>query len=112
MRHFNRGMTPPRTANDARVLTLHPDADKQGVRIAAAKYDATRKALLRVIPARAPGVAFADLPDLVRPLLPIAVFGRDPAVRWYVTTVKLDLEARGLVQRVPGRGPQRLVRKS
>lgn len=28
---------------------------------------------------------------------------------WYVTTVKLDLEARGLIKRLPGKGRQILV---
>jgi hypothetical protein len=30
------------------------------------------------------------------------------SISWYVTTVKLDLEARGLIARVPGSHPQRL----
>jgi hypothetical protein len=30
------------------------------------------------------------------------------SVSWYVTTVKLDLETRGVVERVPGQKPQRL----
>jgi hypothetical protein len=32
----------------------------------------------------------------------------DGSVSWYVTTVKLDLEARNVIQRVPGTSPQRL----
>ncbi len=35
---------------------------------------------------------------------------RDDLVAWYTVTVKLDLEARGLIKRLPGSGPQRLVR--
>ena len=30
------------------------------------------------------------------------------SISWYVTTVKLDLEARGLIERVPRSRPQRL----
>jgi hypothetical protein len=32
----------------------------------------------------------------------------DGAVGWYTTTVKLDLEARGVIQRIPKSSPQRL----
>jgi len=32
----------------------------------------------------------------------------DGSISWYVTTVKLDAEARGLIQRVPKSRPQRL----
>ncbi len=94
-----------------RVATLHPEPGKQGVRIDARKYEVMRRALLRVIPARAPGAAFGDLCDFVRPLLPDDVYGEGTSVPWYVVTVKLDLEARGVLRRLPGRGPQRLVRR-
>lgn len=87
---------------------LHPDPNKQSTRVNAVRYRLMRDALLAVIPAEAPGVAFAELPALVRPLLAGSAFG-DASVMWHVTTVKLDLEARGRVERLPGRGPQRLV---
>ncbi len=32
----------------------------------------------------------------------------DGSISWYVTTVKLDLEARKVIERVPGSRPQRL----
>lgn len=35
----------------------------------------------------------------------------DGSVGWYVTTIKLDLEARRLIERVPGKSPQRLQLK-
>jgi hypothetical protein len=66
-------------------------------------------ALLAVIPKAGDGVRFADLEVLVKKRLPRAMFA-GASVLWYVTTVKLDLEARGLVRRVPGSSPQRLVR--
>jgi hypothetical protein len=33
------------------------------------------------------------------------------SIPWYVTTVKLDLEARGVIERVPGPGEQKLTLK-
>lgn len=92
-----------------RVTTLHPTG-KQGVRIERAKYDEMRRALLRVIPRTKAGVPFMELRDLVHPLLSLDVFDAKTSVSWYVTTVKQDIEARGLVQQLPGRGPQRLQR--
>lgn len=32
----------------------------------------------------------------------------DGSASWYVTTAKLDLEARGIIERSPGRRPQHL----
>lgn len=93
-----------------RILTLHPEKGKAGVRIDKRKYDAMAKALLKVIPKREPGVLFGELKDRVRPHLPKSVFTEGVSVAWYVVTVKLDLEARGSIVRVGGRGPQRVVR--
>lgn len=97
------------TADAKRVRTLHPEG-KQGVNIEKSKYDGMRRALLAVIRRRAEGVRFMDLTDLVRPKLDRAVFGPDVSVKWYVVTVKQDLEARGLVEQVPGARPQCLRR--
>lgn len=93
-----------------RVTTRHPEPGKRGVNIDARKYTCMRAALLRVVPTAAPGVAFAELVELVRPLLPATAFPPGSALPWYVVTVKLDLEARGLLRRASVRGGQRLVR--
>ena len=93
-----------------RILTLHP-AGKQGVRIARPLYDTMRAALLAVIPDDPSGVAFRELPERVEPHLDAEVFGSASRM-WYVTAVKQDLEARGLIEQVPGARPQRLRRLS
>lgn len=86
-----------------RILTLHP-AGKQGVNIDKAKYDVVAQAIVASI-----GVAgelpFSALPAAVGTRLP-ADF--DGSVGWYTITVKLDLEARGAIERVPGKSPQSL----
>lgn len=96
-------------AKTERVRTLHPGG-KQGVNIERTKYQEMRRALLRAIPARRDGVRFLDLVERVEPHLDPSVFGPDVSRAWYVTTVKQDLEARGLVEQVPSERPQR-VRK-
>lgn len=95
--------------SDERILTLHPEG-KQGVNIKRDKYEAMREALLRVIPKTKQGIAFGELAEAVRPHLDAEVFPPESSVTWYVVTVKQDLEARELIERVAGRGPQRVRR--
>ncbi len=84
-----------------RIMTLHP-AGKNGVNIEVSKYDAVKQAILDSV-AENGEIAFRDLPAAVAERLP-ANF--DGSIGWYATTVKLDLEARGLIHRVPKRSPQ------
>lgn len=115
LRKARKGGSEPAMASPResarRFQTIHPEG-KKGVAIDRAKYDAMREAILAVVPRSGDGVAFLGLAALVKPLLPESVFGKDASVTWYVTTVKLDLEARGLVRRADSgaRGPQRLLR--
>jgi hypothetical protein len=88
---------------------LHPDPAKNGTRVTKSTYEAYRTALLATIPTAAEGIAFADLSQAVTPHLSPEVLSSTSA-GWWVTTVKLDLEARGLIERVPGAGKQRLRR--
>lgn len=91
------------------MQSLNVTPGKQGARLSAERYEAMRKALLQAIPRRKEGIAFRDLPKAVAPLLPEEVFA-GASISWYVTTVKLDLEARGLIERIPDMHPQRLRR--
>ena len=84
-----------------RIMTLHP-AGKTGVNIERVKYDPVRQAIIASV-GESGVLAFKELPGAVASPLP-ADF--DGSVGWYTTTVKLDLEARGLIERVPGKTPQ------
>jgi hypothetical protein len=95
---------------DAKILCRTPTPGKAGTRIDRWKYDAVRRAILKVVPRGGDGVAFRDLPRLVGRALPAAERRRLGSVSWYTTTVKLDLEVRGEIARVPGARPQRLQR--
>lgn len=86
-----------------KIMTLHPEG-KQGVNLDKQKYDQIRAAILGVIAAQEE-VLFKDLPAAVAARLEPGFEGSIP---WYVTTIKLDLEARGLIMRVPRSSPQRL----
>lgn len=90
--------------------TQHPDPGKQGENIVKWKYEAVRRVLLERVPRDERGVAFSQLSSLVEEGLDPEELANLGSVRWYTTTVKLDLEARGEIRRLPGRGPQRLAR--
>lgn len=74
------------------------------------KYDAVHTAILSALPRKGEGLPFKELPGRVRDLLSAEELENLGSVSWYTTTVKLDLEARGKLKRVPGARPQRLLR--
>ena len=86
-----------------RIHALHPDPSKRGVTIDATKYHMVREAI-EVALAHGP-IAFTGLIERTQSRLGE---GFDGSVPWYVTTVKLDLEARGVIERVPKQTPQHL----
>ena len=83
------------------IRTLHPEK-KQGVNISREKYEMIRKAILCVLQEKKE-ITFMSLSRAVEK----EVNGNfDGSVMWYVTTVKLDMEARGEIKRVPKSRPQ------
>jgi hypothetical protein len=92
-----------------RVMTRSVNTGRDNVRIAREMYDAMRKAILAVVPRRGEGLPFERLPREVARRLPKRVFA-GASIPWYATVVKLDLETRGEIHRVPGSKPQRLLR--
>lgn len=84
-----------------RIRTLHPEK-KQGVNISREKYETIREAMLCVLQTQKE-ITFMNLSRAVEK----EVNGKfDGSVTWYVTTVKLDMEARGEIKRVPNSRPQ------
>ncbi|MEJ2264983.1 MAG: hypothetical protein P8X95_16175 [Anaerolineales bacterium] len=92
----------------SRVQLKHPDPAKSAPRISAQKYEAVKLAILRAVAQNENGILFKDLPGRVSELLSPGQLENLGSVGWYTTTVKLDLEARGLIERLPGSSPQRL----
>ena len=86
------------------IRTLHPQK-KQGVKISKEKYDVIHKAIIGALRTKKE-MTFMALSRAVEKQLGDKFEG---SVMWYVTTVKLDLEARGEVKRVVNSRPQ-LVR--
>jgi len=96
---------------ESKVLCETPTPGKKGTRIDTWKYEAVRKALRKVIPRKAPGVLFEDLPELVEQALPAEDKAKLGSILWYTTTVKLHLEVIGEIERIPGTSPQRIKLK-
>jgi hypothetical protein len=68
-------------------------------RVDAAMYHAMRRALLRVLPAKAPGLTQTEMGAAVLAYLPGDLFPKGAKAGWWSKTVQLDLEAKGLVAR-------------
>jgi len=83
------------------IRTLHPQK-KQGVNISKEKYEIICEAILSVLQEHKE-ITFMKLSRAVEKEMNGKFEG---SVMWYVTTVKLDLEARGKIKRVPNSRPQ------
>lgn len=65
----------------------------------AANYQAMRRALLKVLPPRSPGLTQAEMFRAVLPHLPSGLFPGGAKAGWWMKTVQLDLEAKRIVAR-------------
>lgn len=88
---------------EERILTLHPEG-KKGVNISLNKYLVMKAFVLEQLKQQE-GQTFAQLNETALQTLKNKWQGSIP---WYLITVKLDLEARGLIERVEGTKPQQL----
>lgn len=66
------------------------------------KYNLMKNAILKVL-AETEHIGYLQLREEVKRLLLGEFKG---SIGWYYTAVKLDLEARGIIERIPGKKPQ------
>ena len=88
---------------DERILTLHPEG-KKGVNILKSRYDRVKDTLVSILE-ESGEITFQQLNDFAIEKLKGNFDGK---ITWYVVSVKLDLEARGIIERIPKRSPQRV----
>ena len=88
---------------EEKIMTRHPQG-KQGVNISKEKYETVRRAILKILTERETCSFQMLMEDVGREV------GDDfeGSVSWYTVSVKLDLEARGIIERLPGKSPQQL----
>lgn len=92
--------------NEERIMTLHPQG-KKGVNILKTKYDLIKEYIIKKTTEHG-DIAYEDLSDsAVKELSPTF----DGKVGWYIVSVKLDLEARGIIERIPKTSPHRIRMK-
>lgn len=90
-----------------KVACRTPADGRDGVTsIPATKFDMLSDAILTALADRP--VAFGDLKGRVAMLLPQEKQAQIGALRWHVTTVKLEMEGLGQIRRVPGVTPQHI----
>ncbi len=92
------------------ILCKTPTPGKKGTRIAKWKYDCIQKAIKKCTPKTKSGIAFKDMPKLVEKHLSAEERKSLGSITWYTVTVKLDMEVRGELCRVPGVKPQHIRR--
>ena len=69
----------------------------------AEKYAAMRAVLLKILPKKAPGLTQAEMSAAALPHLPQHLWPDGEKSMWWIKTVQLDLEAKGLVVRDEGK---------
>ena len=89
--------------DDDKILTLHPQG-KKGVNILRRRYEVIKTFMLETLEQHE-NITYEALNDLAVEKLSATFDGKVP---WYVVTVKLDLEARGIIERIPKTSPHQL----
>lgn len=86
-----------------KILTLHPQG-KSGVNISLEKYSIIKDYILEALK-KYSNITYQDLNQLAIKDLQDTFDGK---VAWYLVSVKLDLEARGIIERIPKTSPHQL----
>ncbi|MDN5212623.1 hypothetical protein QQ020_11225 [Fulvivirgaceae bacterium BMA12] len=91
---------------EEKIMTLHPEG-KAGVNILKRRYDQVKEAILMILDENGGELTFKETSEIAQDVLKGNFDGK---ILWYVVTVKLDLEARGIIKRVPKTSPHRIRR--
>lgn len=89
--------------SEEKIETLHPQG-KKGVNILKRRYDIISDFILKTIKEHGE-ITYEEINDLAIEKLSGSFDGKIP---WYVVTVKLDLEARNIIERIPKTSPHRV----
>ena len=87
------------TGGKARVVVENVNHPGRSRAVDAANYQAMRRTLLKVLPPRSPGFTLAEVFRAVLPHLPAHLFPSGAKAGWWMKTVQLDLEAKGIIMR-------------
>ncbi|MEM9887059.1 MAG: hypothetical protein AAF849_14285 [Bacteroidota bacterium] len=90
-------------ASEEKIMTSHPQG-KKGVHILKRRYDFIKDFIVKTVEEHGE-ISYQQLNDLAVESLTKSFDGK---VGWYLVTVKLDLEARNILERVPKSSPHRV----
>lgn len=88
---------------EERIMTLHPKGLK-GVNILRTKYLQIKKYIIDTLE-KTNEITYQELSDRAEKDLQDSFDGK---VVWYIVSVKLDLEARGIIERIPKTSPHQI----
>ncbi|PJB57504.1 MAG: hypothetical protein CO098_11405 [Bacteroidetes bacterium CG_4_9_14_3_um_filter_41_19] len=88
---------------EEKIITLHP-LGKKGANISLVKYQQIKDFIVETI-AKHGEITFTKLSEIALKELTGKFDGK---IKWYVVTVKLDLEARQIIERIQKTTPQKL----
>lgn len=92
------------------MKTRNVNKGSAGFSVTAEKYQPVEKAILSALPPGPARLTFNELVASVARNVPTELFPKPHSISWYTKVVQLDLEARGLIERIPGERPQRIRR--
>ncbi len=90
--------------NHSKILTLNPNS-KKGVNMDLVKYDRIKNAILQILSYKNE-LLTTELSQQVKEQLEGKFDGK---IGWYFMAVKLDLESRRIIKKVPNKTPQMLT---
>jgi hypothetical protein len=88
---------------DEKITVENVNVPGYTTRLDAVMYGAMRRAILKVLPAKAPGLTQTQLRSAVLPHLPKDLFPGGAKAAWWAKAVQLDLEAKKLLTREPSK---------
>lgn len=88
-----------RRSADDRVVLENVNVPGRTTRVDAGMYATMRKAMLRVLPSKEPGLTQTEIREAVVRHLPSDLYPGGAKAGWWAKAVQLDLEAIGLVAR-------------
>ena len=95
-----------------KVICRTPTPNKKPTRIDKWKFDLIHNAILEILPIEGNGILFKDLPNLVKEKITIEKLEKLGSLKWYVVSVKLEMEVRKEIYRVQKSSPQRLLKSN
>jgi hypothetical protein len=87
------------TKNAPKIEIQNVNNLERVVRVDADKHQAMKRAFVKILPAKSPGLTAAEIGESVLPHLPEDLFTKGATAGWWKKAVQLDLEAKGVIAR-------------